>query len=163
MRKLLLVVALAASFAAVSASGASADYGQGAQYQIELSANLSSVQGGGIGGGVWLWIELDQNGGSYTGSDCGHIAGAPPAGATADSGDLNRSDWFYSNADGSSNPSGDYVTVTGITLNGLGGYPVTVTVPKAYGHYTGSIGSFITLPFPPSFTSLGFSQVQVAQ
>jgi hypothetical protein len=51
--------------------------------------------------------------------------------------------------------------ITGITLNGLEGFPTTVTVPFKVGHYTGTLGSFLTLPgFIPS--SLGKSQLQVA-
>lgn len=51
--------------------------------------------------------------------------------------------------------------VGGIVLNGLGGRPATVMVPAAYGHYTGTVGSFITLPpFIPPF--IGNSQLQVA-
>lgn len=51
--------------------------------------------------------------------------------------------------------------ISGIVLNGLGGFPATVTVPAAYGHYTGTVGSFITLPpfIPPT---IGNSQLQVA-
>jgi hypothetical protein len=50
--------------------------------------------------------------------------------------------------------------ISGIVLNGLGGFQATVTVPAAYGHYTGTIGSFITLPaFIPN---IGNSQLQVA-
>jgi hypothetical protein len=34
-------------------------------------------------------------------------------------------------------------------------------VPAAYGHYTGTLGSYLTLPpFIPTF--IGFSQLQVA-
>jgi hypothetical protein len=56
---------------------------------------------------------------------------------------------------------GSNVVISGVVLNGLGGFPATVTVPAAFGHYTGTIGSFITLPpfIPPT---IGFSQLQVA-
>ena len=51
--------------------------------------------------------------------------------------------------------------ISDVVLNGLGGFPATVTVPAAFGHYTGTIGSFITLPpfIPPT---IGRSQLQVA-
>ena len=56
---------------------------------------------------------------------------------------------------------GSQVVISGVVLNGLGGFPAAVTVPAAFGHYTGTIGSFITLPpFIPPF--VGSSQLQVA-
>ena len=45
---------LAAGVVAGSGGAALADYGPGAVYQIEISANQNSPQGG---GGAWLWIE----------------------------------------------------------------------------------------------------------
>ncbi|UUL75475.1 hypothetical protein NG819_14865 [Pseudarthrobacter sp. Fe7] len=71
-------------------------------YQIELSANIS----GHDGGGVWLWIELDQSGtGDYKGSDCGHAG----QGGYPGSGDVTWTD------------TGGTLTLTGVALNGLGG------------------------------------------
>lgn len=51
--------------------------------------------------------------------------------------------------------------ISGVVLNALGGFPATVTVPAADGHYTGTAGSFITLTpwIPPG---AGSSQLQVA-
>lgn len=143
MKKLGLFLALATTAMAVFAATASADYGRGAAYQIELSANVPGTQGG----GVWLWITLNTNGGGdYAGSDCGHGG----EGAASDKGDVTS--WSDSRG---------MLTIDGIVLNGLGGFPTTVTVPDRYGHYTGTIGSFLTLPgfIPPS---IGFSQLQVA-
>ena len=58
-------------------------------------------------------------------------------------------------------PDGTHVVISDVVLNGLGGFVATVTVPAAFGHYTGTIGSFITLPpFIPA--NAGFSQLQVA-
>jgi hypothetical protein len=135
--------ALASGGTLAAASPALADYGNGAIYQIELSANVSGTQGGGI----WLWIELNQNGtGDYQGSDCPH--GSP--GAASDSGHVT---WAV---------SGSQVVISGVILNGFpGGFPATVTVPAAYDHYTGTLGSFITLPpgIPPF---IGSAQLQVA-
>jgi hypothetical protein len=83
--------------------------------------------------------------GDYKGSDCGHAG----KGAAADSGDVAWTD------------KGGTITITGVTLNGLEGFPTSITVPDSYGHYTGTIGSYLTLPgFIPSF--LGNSQLQVA-
>src|SRR2546423_5225588 len=72
---LLAVSALAAAVVAAVAVPASADYGRGAVYQVEITAN----EGGPSGGGIWLWIELTPAAGSstsgtgdYAGSDCGH-------------------------------------------------------------------------------------------
>jgi hypothetical protein len=137
--------------ALAAASPAAADYGQGAVYQVELSANAS----GRDGGGVWLWFGLNRDHtGDYQGSDCGHGG----AGAAHDGGDVT---WKYIN-------NGKNVEIDGVVLNGLPdpatgkpGFPTTVTVPAAYGHYTGTLGSFIVLPpfIPPN---IGTSQLQVA-
>jgi hypothetical protein len=114
-------------------------------YQIELSANVPSPQGG----GVWLWIGLDPNGeGDYSGSDCGHGG----EGAASDKGDVT---WHYAGLNNA------WVEIDGVILNGLGGFPTTITVPSKYGHYTGTLGTYLTLPsFIPPF--IGFSQLQVA-
>src|SRR6266566_7296709 len=135
-------VALATGGTLAAASPALADYGQGATYQIELSANAS----GPGGGGVWLWFGLNGDGtGDYQGSDCGHGG----EGAAHDGGDVT---WHV---------SGSQVVIDGVVLNGLGGFRATVTVPARYGHYTGTLGSYITLPsFIPPF--VGSSQLQVA-
>ncbi|HET6878448.1 MAG TPA: hypothetical protein VFH38_13030 [Jatrophihabitans sp.] len=127
-----------------AAAPASAAYGPTAIYQIELSANAS----GRSGGGVWLWLELSNDGTvDYQGSDCGHGG----AGAAHDGGETT---WQYID-------SGTRIEIDNVILNGLGGFPATVTTPAAYGHYTGTLGSYITLPsFIPSF--IGSSQLQVA-
>jgi hypothetical protein len=127
-----------------TAAPASAEYGRSAIYQIELSANAS----GRDGGGVWLWLELSSDGSvDYQGSDCGHGG----AGAAHDGGSTT---WHYTNG-------GTQLEIDNVILNGLGEFPATVTTPAAYGHYRGTLGSFITLPaFIPA--SIGFSQLQVA-
>ncbi len=135
------VATLVGGLLVTSSGTALADYGRGAQYQVELSANVGGPQGG----GAWLWIQLNANGtGDYTGSDCGHGLGA-----VADAGDVT-----WSSTDGS-------LTIHGVVLNGLNGYHTTITVPSAYGHYSGAIDTFLTLPpFIPS--GIGNSQLQVA-
>jgi hypothetical protein len=130
-----------ALLAALAAAGpAAADYGTGAVYQVEISANLA----GPGGGGIWLWLTLNANGtGDYNGADCGHGEGAAP-----DKGDVT---WHA---------SGGTLTIAGVTLTGLGGLPVTITVPATYGHYPYSgnpFGAIFGLPFPG-----GFAQVQIA-
>jgi hypothetical protein len=120
-------------------------YEPGSIYQIELSANVPSPQGG----GVWLWIGLNPNGqGDYSGSDCGHGG----EGAASDKGDAT---WHYAGL------NNEWVVIEGVILKGLGGFPTTITVPSKYGHYTGTLGTYLTLPsFIPPF--IGFSQLQVA-
>ena len=142
IRTFLVACLVAAAAAGATSATALADYGSGAQYQIELSANIS----GKSGGGVWLWISLNRDGtGDYSGADCGHGG----AGAASDKGDVT---WTV---------SGGSVVIVGVVLNGLGGFPTVVTVPTAYGHYTGTVGTFLTVPsFIPSF--VGTSQLQVA-
>jgi hypothetical protein len=147
---LVLVVAAAVLVSATSATSASADYGKGAIYQIELSVNTP----GRDGGGVWLWIALKPDfTGDYAGSDCGHGG----AGTASDKGDVT---WHY---------SGDSVVIDGVALNALPNavfpvfipppYMTTITVPRAYGHYTGNDHEFMT--FPPFIPVAGFSQLQV--
>jgi hypothetical protein len=134
----LLAIAAVAAFAL--AGTASADYGNTAVRQIEISANVPGNQGG----GAWLWIELSSNGtGDYTGSDCGR--GAP--GASSDKGDVT---WTS---------DGTTIWISGVVFNGFGGLPVPVTVPWKTGHYAGTIQSdFPTLGFLPP----GFAQTTVA-
>ncbi|HZD71029.1 MAG TPA: hypothetical protein VFA45_19660 [Actinomycetes bacterium] len=135
------VAALAGALLLTADGAASADYGPGASYQIELSANVGGPQGGGF----WLWIALYPDGtGDYAGSDCGHGLGAVP-----DQGDVT-----WSSAD-------DSVVINGVVLNGLDGFRTTITVPRDDGHYAGTVGSFLTLPdfIPPD---VGTSQLQVA-
>ena len=114
-------------------------------YNVELSANIPGVQGGGL----WLWVGLHSDGsGDYSGADCGHGG----AGAANDKGDAT---WHYAGANNES------IVIDGIVLNGLDGFVATMTVPSKYGHYTGTLGTFVTLPsFIPGF--IGFSQLQVA-
>jgi hypothetical protein len=142
VRMCLVAGVLAIAAAALTSAPALADYGTGAQYQIELSANIPGPQGGGL----WLWVTLNRNGtGDYAGADCGHGG----VGAASDKGDVT---WTS---------SGGSIVISGVILNGLDGFPTTLTVPAAYGHYTGTLGSFFTVPsFIPS--NLGFSQLQVA-
>jgi len=113
-------------------------------YNVELSANLSGNQGGGL----WFWLGL-QSGGhvDYAGADCGHGG----AGSTSDKGDAT---WAY-------NQTNDSLVISGIILNGLGGFPATVTAPATYGHYSGGLSSFITLPFFVP-TNVGHSNLSVA-
>jgi len=147
-------VVLAAGLVLAAAPGAAfADYGHGAAYQIELSANLNGQAAkalGGSGGGAWLWIELSSDHtGDYQGSDCGHGGGVN--GAVHDVGSVTWTD------------SGGWLTITGVVLNGFGGFPTTITVPDTYGHYSGAVGSYLTLPLPPFITTaMGSSQLQVA-
>jgi hypothetical protein len=137
---------LAAAMLAVGVGPASADYGPGAVYEIEISANANGPQGG----GVWLWIALyptlgpAAGTGDYAGSDCGHGFGA-----ARDMGDVT---WVK---------SGATLTINGVTLNGLGGLPVTITVPSAYGHY-GYAGNAFPSIFPGFPFPGGNAQVQVA-
>jgi hypothetical protein len=136
------VVTLAGGVTLATASSAAA-YGPTQVYSVELSANIS----GATGGGVWLWFGLNSDGtGDYHGADCGHRNGH----AVSDGGNAT---WQFID-------NGTEVQISGVVLNGLS-FTSTVTVPAAFGHYTGTIGSFITLPpFIPPF--VGSSQLQVA-
>jgi hypothetical protein len=146
-RPLLALAGATLAALAPTAGTASAGYGQGAAYQIELSGNIPGNQGGGI----WLWIELNaDHTGDYAGSDCGRGAAER---ARADSGDVTWAD----NGNGT-------LTITGVALNGLGGLPEPITVPDTYGHETTDFAT--TFPAVASLlgipTGVGFAQVQVA-
>src|SRR5512132_4327609 len=70
---------LAAALVGTVATPALADYGTGAQFQIEISANNV---GGVPGDGVWLWVALNSGGsGDYQGTDCIHTGSAGLNGA----------------------------------------------------------------------------------
>jgi hypothetical protein len=146
LRTIAAAFAAATATAAIAAAPASADYGPGAVYQVEITVNEGGLQGGGI----WLWFALYPNGtGDYAGSDCGHGHGA-----AADRGDVT---WTSANG---------MLTITGVVLNGfgpLGPVPVTTTVQSHYGHYAYSADAFTTIfsGLPP-FISGGKGQVQVA-
>jgi len=150
MKRLVLAVVAVTTLAVFTAGSASAGYGRGAVYQVEISSNIPGPNGGGI----WLWIELNSNGhGDYAGSDCGRGADER---ARADRGDV--SSWSV---------SGGVLTIEGVTLNGLGGLPVTITIPlPAYGY--GHVSTDVVTIFPDLATGLGlppgvgFSQVQLA-
>jgi hypothetical protein len=141
---------LAAGVLAAGVAPASADYGPGAAYQVEISANA----GGPNGGGIWLWISLYPTAGptagigDYAGSDCGHGHGA-----ASDKGDVT---WVK---------SGGTLTISGVLLHGFGPAPVPVTimVPSAYGHYAYPTDAFTAIftGLPP-FVQGGSAQVQVA-
>jgi hypothetical protein len=153
-RRLLAVLVatggLAAGALTLGVGAASADYGPGALYQVEITAN----QGGLNGGGIWLWIALYPTAGpaagtgDYSGSDCGHSHGA--------ASDMGEVAWVKSGAN---------LIISGVVLNGFGpvGVPVTITVPSAYGHYPYPANAFTTIftGLPP-FVQGGSAQVQVA-
>ncbi len=53
------------------------------------------------------------------------------------------------------------LVIGNVILNGLDGFPSTVTTPDRTGHYTGTDETFETLPgFIPA--GIGFSELQVA-
>jgi hypothetical protein len=141
-----VVVTLAGGGAALAAASPAAAYGPTQVYSIHLSANVPGAHGGGI----WLWFGLNSDGsGDYTGADCGHNNGH----AVPDKG--NVTSWTIN--------SNNQVVISGVVLNGLGGFPATVTVPAATGHYTGTFGTYITLPmFIQGLAGAGFSELTVA-
>jgi len=147
------IAVLAGALLATTAGVASADYGTGAVYQIELVAQVPG------GGGAWLWITLHPDGtGNYAGSDSagglnGHVFRGQPVPAASDAGDITG--WHY---------DGNNVVIEGVQLNSFLPFVFysTITVPKLYGHYTAmGIGAYMTWPFFVN-TGAGFSQLQVA-
>jgi len=162
------IAALAGALLATTAGVASAGYGPGALYQIELVAgdNGASLQlppgQGGIkgpqGGGIWLWIALYPDfTADYSGTDC--IDGGGTFGLHGAYPDAGDATWHY---------SGGSIVIPGILLKGLSvalGTPfyTTITVPAVYGHYTGTLGTFMTFSVPGILDpDGGLSLVQVA-
>jgi len=151
------IATLAGALFATAAGVASAHYGPGALYQIELVAGDNGINHG-QGGGIWLWIALYPEGtADYAGSDCLEQGGRFGLhGAYPDAGDVT---WNY---------SGGSVVISGVLLKGLSvalgtNFYATITVPRAYGHYTGTLGTFMTFSVPGILDpNAGTSLVQVA-
>jgi hypothetical protein len=101
---LLLAVCLAFGAALfVGTLGARADYGPGAAYQVEISANAPT-------GAFWIWAELDPSGqsGDYQETDCIHLGGGHATDAAAhDSGSVTG--WSVGNG---------FLTMTGVRIIG---------------------------------------------
>jgi hypothetical protein len=152
LRRIVVAFVAAATLAAAvlaTAGPASAGYGPGAQYQVEISANNVGHL---PGDGVWLWIALYRDGtGDYAGSDCihtGSLLGHPGLnGAAAERGDVTWKD------------TGSSLVIDGVALVG-GLFPVTITVPDTYGHSVLASDQVITgFALGPLG---GWAQVQVA-
>ena len=147
------LVAAAAFFGSTAA--ARADYGAGAVYQVEISANDAT-------NGFWIWAELDPGGqsGDYQETDCIHLGRGGPNGALHDAGDV--AGWSV---------GGGWLTMTGVKiLGGAETATVQVATPTSgtYGH-TSDVRITITdaiVPIVPVGATLVFSghatQVQLA-
>ena len=125
MRRLLLTAALVLG-AAVSlgtAASARADYGPGAVYQVEISANALP------GPSFWFWAELDPGGasGDYQMTDCIHVGLGGPNAAAHASGEVES--WSV---------DGGMLTMTGVKIvGGANTATVSVALPSSgamYGH-----------------------------
>ena len=145
---------LTAGVLLATAGAAFADYGLGAEYQVEISANLENLAGQGqsTGGGVWFWAALNQDGTvNYQVTDCVHNFTAP-SGPVPNGSSHNSGDTTWTNNDNGT------LTINGV-MTGIG--PVSITVPSTDGHYVYQPGSL-----PPLFGGSLFSaipaQVQVA-
>jgi hypothetical protein len=149
-----LIVAAALFFG--TAAGARADYGPGAVYQVEISANAVP------GPSFWFWAELDQGGasGDYQMTDCIHVGRGGPNAAAHASGDVES--WYV---------SGGRLTMTGVKI--IGGEEkatISVALPSSgmYGHsnqVTVTVTSAIVpiIPVGAVFTFTGpQAQVQLA-
>jgi hypothetical protein len=151
MRKIAAIAAavlVGAVVSVVAAPLASADYGKGAVFQVEISAN---DVGGVPGGGAWIWIGLNKDGtGDYTMADCVHTGSAGLNTAGHSRGDVTWTD------------DGTNLTILGVRALG-GAVPVTIIVPDTYGHYVRASASVILVPPNPFFPGFfGTAQVQVA-
>jgi hypothetical protein len=146
---------LSAGVLFATTGAAYADYGPGATYQVEVSANGQNLVGLGqsTGGGFWFWAALTPSGpgatsgtADYQETDCVHNFLGVPNGSTHNSGIASWSE------------TGNTLTIIGVD-SGLG--PVDITVPTMYGHYV-----YPSNAFPPVFgnsvLSILAAQVQVA-
>jgi hypothetical protein len=128
-----------------------ADYGRGAVYQIEISANnVGQVPGD----GAWIWVALNRDGtGDYAAADCVHTGSLGLNTAAHSAGDVR---WTS---------DGTNLTITGMNLIG-GALPVILVVPAQYGHYVEDSDAVINVLQPNPFDLPGFggtAQVQVAR
>jgi hypothetical protein len=150
------LVAAAALFFG-TAAGAHAEYGPGAVYQVEISANALP------GPSFWFWAELDPGGtsGDYQMTDCIHVGRGGPNAAAHASGEVES--WSV---------GGGWLTMTGVKI--IGGEEtatISAALPSSgamYGHsnaVTVTVTSAI-VPILPVGTTLSFSghatQVQLA-
>jgi hypothetical protein len=123
LRKVLVsLVATGALTAALFAATASADYGPGSVYQVEISANAQP------GPSFWFWAQLDPGGasGDYQMTDCIHVGRGGPNAAAHASGEVTS--WSV---------SGGMLTMTGISIvGGANTATVQVALPSSgpYGH-----------------------------
>jgi hypothetical protein len=129
-----------------TASGASADYGGKAVYQVEISSNPP-------GSGVWLWAELDPGGasGDYQETDCIHLPKLGLVGAVHDSGSV--SGWDI---------SGGQLNIRGVLVVG-GEETVDISIPLPAGGYGHATSIVVTPVLGPPLISGSFpAQVQLA-
>jgi hypothetical protein len=146
-KRIAIAAGLACLAILVAAPSSLADYRARAQYQVELSANNV---GGVPGDGLWLWIELNNDGsGDYTGSVCIHSGSAGLNSAFPEAGDVTWSDDTLNHQ----------LTIKGLVVRFRTGGQVTltITVPDTTGHSAGPTGNYIA----PNIIG-GDAQVQVA-
>ena len=121
-RLFVALLATGALTAALFAATAAADYGSGAVYQVEISANAQP------GPSFWFWAELDPGGagGDYQMTDCIHVGRGGPNAAAHSSGDVES--WSV---------GGGMLTMTGISIvGGANTATISVALPSSgmYGH-----------------------------
>jgi hypothetical protein len=157
MRRLLVaLIATGALTAAVFAATASAEYGPGAVYQVEISANAQP------GPSFWFWAELDPGGagGDYQMTDCIHVGRGGPNAAAHASGEVES--W---------STGGGMLTMTGIKIvGGANTATISVALPDSgamYGHsnyvqvtVTGAVPG-APLPVGAVFTFSGSREAEV--
>jgi hypothetical protein len=151
-RRLVTLAALACLLACAAFAGtARADYGPGAQYQVEISANPPGV-------GFWIWAELGPGQASdYQETDCIHLGGGHATDAAAhDSGEVDS--WTVANG---------MLTMNGVKIIG-GAAKANISVPVSAGVLGHSNAMTLTVtqevePFFPLNVPITFpAQVQVA-
>jgi hypothetical protein len=134
-------------------AGARADYGPGAVYQVEISANALP------GPSFWFWAELDPGGasGDYQMTDCIHVGRGGPNAAAHSSGEV--ASWSV---------GGGMLTMTGVDIiGGAETATISVALPSSgmYGHsnYVTVTVTSANVPIFPVGTVFTFSGPRAAE
>jgi hypothetical protein len=157
MRRLRLVWLVGCLVAAAvffgTAAGAHAEYGPGAVYQVEISANALP------GPSFWFWAELDPGGtsGDYQMTDCIHAGRGGPNAAAHASGEVES--WSV---------GGGMLTMTGVKIiGGAETATISVALPSSgmYGHsnYVTVTVTSANVPIFPVGTVFTFSGPRAAE
>jgi hypothetical protein len=142
---------------------AGADYGQGATYQIEISANTPPTSPQAAQGNFWIWLALTPSSSGatsgisdYQEADCIHLGGGHATDAAAH--DAGSGAWYISNGT---------LYLTGVNIIGnaeTATFAVPLPTSGSYGHTNGMTMTVTsgTAPIPNGIPLSYPSQNQIA-